>query len=255
MDNYRASVCMATYNGEKYIYDQIKSILDQLRSDDELIISDDQSKDHTISIIESFNDPRIKLFLHKNVGRPTENFQNALEKAEGEIIFLADQDDVWIEGKYEKMRKLLKTYDLVLSNSILVDEDLKVLNSSFFHYHGSAKGVVRNAIKNSYFGSCMAFRKGLLQYALPFPSTLEIGHDIWLGLVAEMTGNVYFTNEAMILYRRHGSTVTPHGIGKSKRSLFVKLWSRIIVLKYVLKFYLKYLKHARRISVHNNTNV
>lgn len=249
------SVCLACYNGEKFILAQIESILFQLRAEDELIISDDGSNDLTLEIIVKIGDPRIKIYHHKSAGRPTENFQNALRKANGNIIFLSDQDDVWLEGKYDHMIKLLENNLLVLSNSILVDENLDVLNSSFFNFHGSAKGVIRNAIKNSYFGSCMAFQRKLLSYALPFPPTIEIGHDVWLGLIAEIVGKVYFTEKPLILYRRHDSTVTPHGIGKSSRSLVIKLWSRVVVLKYVLFFYVKYLFNGKRISVHRDTNV
>jgi len=231
---------MATYNGEKFIEEQIRSILAQISINDELIISDDGSTDRTVEIIQNLNDNRIKLYRHASSGRPTENFQNALLKATGQFIFLSDQDDVWLENKYVKMVKLLESYDLVLSNSIVVNDALQTLSSSFFKFHGSAKGVIRNAIKNSYFGSCMAFRKELLIHALPFPPSKEIGHDVWLGLVGEMVGKVYFTDEPLILYRRHTDAVTSHGLSKSKRSLFVKLWSRVIMLKYVFMFYIKY---------------
>jgi len=249
------SVCMATYNGEHFLTEQIQSILRQLNSDDELIISDDNSTDDTLKIIKSFNDSRIKLFTHKSTGRPTENFQNALLKAKGEFIFLADQDDIWLAGKYHKVVSLLGLHDLVLSDSILVNEDLEEVNASFFKFHGSAKGVIRNAIKNSYFGSCMAFRRELLEFALPFPLSREIGHDVWLGLVAEMVGKVYFINEPLILYRRHSSAVTSHGIGRSKRSIYIKVLGRVIMLKYVIFFYVKYLINGKRISIRYNSNV
>lgn len=235
------SVCLASYNGEDFIKDQIVSILNQLHPEDELIISDDGSNDHTIAIIMSFADPRIKFFPHTSSGRPTENFEHALEQARGEFIFLSDQDDIWLKNKYDHMLSLLHTNDLVLSNSTLVDEHLEVINPSFFKFHNSRKGIVRNVIKNSYFGSCMAFRRELLSFALPFPSSKEIGHDVWLGLVAEMTGKVYLTDEPLILYRRHSSAVTAHGMGKSKRSLFVKLFGRVIMFKYVCAFYCKFL--------------
>lgn len=247
---------MATYNGEQFIKSQIDSILSQLKSYDELIISDDGSQDSTISIIESYNDERIKLYHNEdNSGRPTENFQNALYRAKGNIIFLADQDDIWLEKKYLRMLQLLSNYDLVISDSILVDENLNELQNSFFRFHGSKKGVIKNALNNSYFGSCMAFRNTVLNYALPFPKTREIGHDIWIGLVAEMVGKVHFLPEPLILYRRHAQAVTAHGIGKSRRGLLTKIWSRFIVLKYVSLFYIKHLLNDTRTSFHNNTNV
>jgi glycosyltransferase involved in cell wall biosynthesis len=250
------SVCIACYNGEKFIREQIISILGQLSENDEIIVSDDSSSDNTVEIIKSIADPRINLVFNKNsTGRPTENFQNALLLAKGDLVFLADQDDIWVDNKCAKLTSLLGSCLLVLSDSIVVDENLNELNSSFFKFHGSGKGVLRNIVKNSYFGSCMAFRRELLEFALPFPSSREIGHDVWLGLVAEMVGKVCLTHERLILYRRHDATVTPHAIGKSKRSLPIKLWGRVIMLKYVLVFYFKYLINGKRISIHYNTHV
>ncbi len=249
------SVCMATYNGERFIGEQLTSILKQLQADDELIISDDRSVDNTISIINALNDPRIKLFHHEPKGRPTENFQHALEQAKGEYVFLADQDDIWLDHKYNRTLSLLKTNDLVLSNSILVDEDKQVLHPSFFEFHGSRKGIVSNVIKNSYFGSCMAFRRSVLDYALPFPPSREVGHDVWLGLVAEIVGKVYFDNEPLIMYRRHAQAVTSHGMAKSDRSLFKKVFGRLIMFRYVYEFYKKYKLNGKRISINHNSNV
>ena len=95
-NNYH-SVCMATYNGEKYIAAQIISILAQIGPDDELIISDDGSTDKTVEIIKTFRDPRIKLYQDHVFRDPIKNFQHALTKSSGRYIFLADQDDVWME--------------------------------------------------------------------------------------------------------------------------------------------------------------
>lgn len=93
------SVCMATYNGEEYIKEQLESILCQLGEMDEIIISDDGSTDNTLNIIESYNDSRIK--IHINTGKHgfVYNFENALQKAKGEYIFLSDQDDIWLPEK------------------------------------------------------------------------------------------------------------------------------------------------------------
>ncbi|MBC9910588.1 glycosyltransferase family 2 protein [Chitinophaga varians] len=236
------SVCLASYNGEDHIHEQIKSILDELGPDDELVISDDGSTDSTISIIEAFHDPRIRVLHHQNSsGRPTENFQHALKNAKGDFIFLADQDDVWLPGKCRKMIALLQQYDLVVSNSIVVDENLQPIHPSFFDFLGSGKGIVKNAIKNSYYGSCMAFTKRVLQLSLPFPASREIGHDVWIGLVAEVVGKVLFHDEPLILYRRHNSTFTLAGMNqKSQRSFVVKVWSRVVMLSTIIKFQLNY---------------
>lgn len=233
------SVCMATYNGERFLEEQMRSILDQLGSTDELIISDDGSTDNTVEIIKSFQDNRIRFFTgnYKNV---IKNFENALSKARGDIIFLADQDDVWLEAKVNKVKSLLTAYDLVVTDSYIVDERLRIIHPSFFEHFNSKKGILKNVLKSTYFGSCMAFRASLLKFALPFPDTKEIGHDLWLGLVGEMTGKVIFVKDPMIQYRRHGETFTAAGTGKSGRSLITKMKGRMIMFSEIIQFYIKY---------------
>jgi glycosyltransferase involved in cell wall biosynthesis len=202
------SVCMATYNGGKYIQAQLDSILSQLEQNDELVISDDSSSDNTVEIIRSIPDPRIKLFAGNMFRDPIKNFQNCLQQSSGKYIFLSDQDDVWIEGKYKKMTTLLNEYDLVISDSIIVDEKLNQIEPSFFKFFGSGKGVIKNIGRSAYYGSCMAFTRKLLQMSLPFPESKEIGHDLWIGLIGELTGRVLFYEEPLLLYRRHDSAFT-----------------------------------------------
>src|SRR5690606_26359089 len=98
MREQKISVCMATYNGENHIEEQLESILKQLKDNDEVIISDDGYSDKTIELIKGFNDPRIKLFLNsfRNI---ILNFEFALSKATGDFIFLSDQDDIWYDNK------------------------------------------------------------------------------------------------------------------------------------------------------------
>jgi len=109
----KISVCMASYNGEKYIRQQIDSILPQLGESDELIISDDSSTDDTISVVKSINDNRIKLIKDQKFKSPVSNFENAIKNATGDFIFLCDQDDIWQPNKVESVLPFLKQYDLV----------------------------------------------------------------------------------------------------------------------------------------------
>ncbi len=201
----RISVCIATMNGEKYIKDQINSIIPQLSKNDEIIVSDASSNDSTIDILNSFHsDNRIKILkLSKGTGI-VKNFENALSHASGEYIFLCDQDDIWLPKKVESSMDILQKYDLVVSDCKIVDEDLKVIYDSYFRINKSHKGVFKNIIKNSYKGCCMAFRRKVLSKSLPFPSNVPM-HDIWIGLIAEINYSVIFYDQALILHRRHNT--------------------------------------------------
>ena len=137
------SVCIATYNGEKYIKEQLDSIINQIKEDDEIVISDDNSTDRTLEIINSYKDKRIKIY-HSNARNFKKNFENALGNANGDIIFLSDQDDVWIDGKYEMCVSALQKYDLVVTDSTVVDENLNIIYPSFFSYYKSGPGIIKN---------------------------------------------------------------------------------------------------------------
>lgn len=137
------SVCMASFNGERYIKEQIDSILLQIGEDDELIISDDGSTDQTVDVICSYRDDRIKFVRNVNRHGCIGNFENALRVASGDFIFLADQDDIWLSDKYTKMCTLLEQYDLVVSDSVVVDSNLNVIEPSFFNYFHSGMGIMK----------------------------------------------------------------------------------------------------------------
>ena len=223
------SVCMATYNGEKYIEAQLISILSQIDKNDEVIISDDSSTDKTIEIIKSFNDSRIKIYDNQKFKSPTFNFENALKHATGDYMFLSDQDDIWVENKVEMIINALEENDLVLSDATIIDEHGKQIGDFFYAINGSRKGFVKNIVKNSYLGCSMAFNRKVLDKALPFPKDIPM-HDWWLGLVAEIYGKTYFIKEPLIRYRRHGNNASPTG-EKSHYSFSQKIGFRIPMLK------------------------
>lgn len=219
------SVCMATYNGEKYIKEQLVSILKQIGPLDEIIISDDLSKDKTIEIVKGLNDQRIKIFFNTNKGY-TNNFQNSIKNASGDLIFLADQDDVWVDDKIQIMSDLLKKYDFVVSNAQMVNKDLENLGATYFQLRGGGKsGFLNNLIKLQYIGCCMAFRKIILKKAFPFPKkTTLCSHDLWIALISEFYFNTFVIQEPLLLYRRHGENVSTY---ISSTSLFLKIQFRI----------------------------
>lgn len=240
----KISVCMATYNGSKYIRKQISSILEQLDFNDELIISDDGSTDDTIQIVRTFNDDRIILLKHKKrevvlKGKihshylVSSNFENALKKSTGDVIFLADQDDVWANNKVSVMLLHLKKHSLVMSNFIVINEDDKVIGNSFFSSVNLPRGLLNNIIKPLYHGCCMGFRREVLDIALPFPSKMIL-HDSWIGILAEKFYTVKFIEDELVLYRRH-SFNSSSLMGKSTNSLIFRIKYRIVLFFQLVK--------------------
>ena len=228
----KISVCMATYNGEQYLRPQLDSILKQLSEEDELIISDDGSIDDTLEIIESYRDRRIKLFhsTHKNL---IFNFENALEQASGDVIFLSDQDDIWFNEKIEKYKENLEKNLLVFSNAAMFRANDINDNELFFKTSNKKTGLLNNLMKVKFLGATLAFKKEVLNRVLPFPQNIPM-HDIWIGLVAETMGSTCYIDEPLIYYRRHDNAASTTG-RKSTNSLFTKLKIRAILALNLIK--------------------
>ena len=231
----RISVCLATHNGEKFLKEQIDSILDQLEADDELIISDDGSEDATISLIHAYRDKRLKFYACPIKKNPIKNFENGLKHCSGEFIFLSDQDDLWIPGKVATMLESLKTYDLVLSDCTVVSENLLPIWPSLFELNNASTGLWKNLWKNRYVGCCMAFRRKVLHKAMPFPEDIPM-HDQWIGLVAELFFKPILINDQLSLYRRHDNNVTKTGI-KSNNNLLTKIKFRFNLISNLIRLY------------------
>jgi glycosyltransferase involved in cell wall biosynthesis len=228
------SVCIATYNGEKYIKEQIKSILDQLSDNDEIVISDDGSVDKTIEIINNFYDKRIKIVFNELERGYTNNFENAINIARGDFIFLSDQDDVWMNNKVLVTIRLLKQFDLVVSDALFVNENLEDLKCTFFSIRGGTNGFYMNLYKSQYLGACLAFKKEILVKLLPFPQKKELcPHDLWISLVSEFYFKTAVINMPLIKYRRHGNNVSTGGEA-SNNSLFKQIRFRLYCLTQIL---------------------
>ena len=124
------SVCIASYNGEKFILEQLNSILTQIHEKDEILICDDKSTDSTVEIIKKINDSRLKLYENdKNLGY-TKNFERVLSLSKGDIIITSDQDDIWLPGKYKTIIKNLKLVDFVVHDAKIVDTATCLLYTS-----------------------------------------------------------------------------------------------------------------------------
>lgn len=230
----RISVCMATYNGAEFVGEQIGSILEQLGDNDELVISDDGSTDNTVAVISSIDDGRIRLAPSQRYGSYVRNFENALQHATGDIIFLSDQDDVWYPTKVKDVVAALEINDLVLHDCRVVDQSGTVLHESFFESRNSRPGFWRNLWKNPYMGCCMAFRRSVLDYCLPFPKYIDY-HDWWIGLMVELRGKAYFYDKPLLNYRRHGNNISPTGQTPTEKNWTKRLQYRGRLSWYLLK--------------------
>ncbi|MGL4907867.1 MAG: glycosyltransferase family 2 protein [Bacteroidales bacterium] len=230
----KISVCMATYNGEKYIKEQLDSILCQIGEDSELIISDDGSTDSTLDIVRAYNDERIKVVKNENRQGHVYNFENALKQSIGEYIFLADQDDVWLPNKVEYILSRIRKNQLIVTNAWICDEGLNVLKklSDWRKYN---KSYIANLYKCTYSGCTMAFSRNILSFFLPIPNNIY-AHDIWFGLLAKLKYEVVYIEEPLIYYRRHQNTYTGVG-GKSKNSFWFMIKYRLWFLYHTLKRY------------------
>ena len=147
------SVCMATYNGEKYLKDQLDSILKQIQSSDEVIISDDGSNDSTRYIIEKFQKEYKNIYLVDGPKRGVQkNFENALKHARGDILFLSDQDDIWMDGKVERVLKEFENSNTlcVVHDAEIVDGNMNKVKDSFFELKNGKPGLLHNLYRNAF---------------------------------------------------------------------------------------------------------
>ena len=228
------SVCMATYNGEKYIKEQLESILKQLGNEDEIIISDDGSSDNTIEVIKSLSDDRIKIYINEGVHGFTPNYENALRHASGNHIYLSDQDDIWQKNKVETVEQYLKEYDLVIHDCKTVNNSMEIMQQSRFCSFNIKSGFFRHLIKSRYLGCCMAFKRDMLERLMPFPKRYDLlEHDIWIAAVGFLYYRTVLVHDPLILYRRHGDNVSDGGFEKGY-SLSNKIVRRLYRVKNLL---------------------
>lgn len=197
---------MATYNGGEYLNDQLQSFLDQTRQPDELVITDDCSTDDTEAIIQKFKNKApfdVKFYRNKKNLGYCGNFNEALMKTTGDLVFLSDQDDKWFPKKIEHMINVAQQHPraLVLMNdAALTDADLNEVGLTKIGQIKSARLSMRSFVM----GCCCAIRRELLDYCLPIPQGIS-AHDKWIGYIADILDVKYVDNHVMQYYRRHGS--------------------------------------------------
>lgn len=209
----KISVAICTYNGEKFIREQLQSIINQSRRPDEIIIYDDLSQDKTVSTIEKilYNcGIEYKIYVNtKNLGYE-KNFYHAVKNTSGDIVFLSDQDDVWVNDKIEKVERVFvdnADISLVVHDVEVCDYKLNCISKSVWQEEGfnpySKKMVYKSFFEGTHVQGCAsAFKRNVIDlYGCPFPA--GVSHDMWIGLVCEMYGKVYFLDEKLLKYRQH----------------------------------------------------
>jgi glycosyltransferase involved in cell wall biosynthesis len=215
----KLSIALCTYNGEKYILEQLRSISNQTRLPDELIICDDNSKDDTVKIIGQFARQApfpVKLIVNAaNLGS-TKNFEKAIGHCEGDIIFLSDQDDIWHSNKLETIESVFNrspSVGLVFSDGILIDSNgnpvnknlLDTIGYSRFRRYQVSRGEYSKVLlkRNIVTGATMAFRSSYKKYILPVPK--HVVHDTWIALIMANFSDLRLLDYPLIKYRIHAT--------------------------------------------------
>ncbi len=223
------SVVMATYNGERFLAEQLDSILVQSYPNIELIIVDDLSVDGTVAIIKSYCEKHSNIHLYvndKNLGY-IKNFEKGMLLANGDLIALSDQDDIWVKDKLSILYQEIVHHEIVYSNSELIDESGYRL--------GKKMSDIRNQLS---YDDCLMYtigawapahamliKKELVKRCLPFPSLVT--HDFWLGFVATCKGPIKYLPIPLVYYRQHYS----NAIGANTRKPNINKPSREDKLK------------------------
>lgn len=218
MNEKKIQILMATYNGEKYLDEQLESIISQTYKNWEILIRDDGSKDNTISIVEKYKKkyPN-KIFLIKdnsnNLGA-CYNFLKLLEWASSEYIMFSDQDDIWLKNKIEiTLNEMIENESVYPNLPIAIHTDLKVIDSDkniiYDSYYKFIKLDPRKQIKlghilirNALTGCTVMINKKLLSLIIPYPNGILM-HDLWIYFIANIFGKSIFIDRQTILYRIH----------------------------------------------------
>lgn len=209
----KVDILLATYNGEKYIREQIDSILNQTHKEFRLLISDDGSTDKTRAILEEYKnkDSRIEVFFQeKNLG-VVKNFEFLLGKVEAKFYMFSDQDDIWKNEKIEKsLSKIEEGYDLVYSDLEVVDENLNVTYESYWKLKGIYNKIKKYNnfealyLNNFITGCTIISKKELINSFMPLPNTSKfVLHDYWVSLIISQEGKISYIEEPLIKYRQH----------------------------------------------------
>ncbi len=234
------SVAMATYNGEKYIKEQLESIISQSIQPHEVIICDDCSTDNTIEIIENLNNPIIKIYRNTSKIGVVENFKKAVSLAiDGNFIALSDQDDIWFKHKLETLYNSIAHYKesviptIAYSDLILVDNNKMVINESFWNelnHHNHLHNFSTLLFGNFITGHSILMNSSMKKELLYKPND-TILHDVWIALIALGIGKAVRIDQPLAFYRQHDLNINYN----SKKRKPSKIKEKLIKLTKLFK--------------------
>lgn len=203
---------MAVYNGADYLPQQLSSILAQLGPDDEVVVVDDASRDASPQQLAAITDARVRVARNPANTGILATFEKALRLARGKVIFLSDQDDLWLPGKVDKIMRVMESMPgvtMVVSDASVIDERGETLQPSFLGLkRGFSPGALANFVRNRCLGCTMAFRRSMLAHFLPIPPDVPM-HDIWFAVLNGIYGKTHLIDEPLVAYRRHGGNASP----------------------------------------------
>jgi glycosyltransferase involved in cell wall biosynthesis len=210
---------MATYNGAKYIEEQLQSIIHQTYSNLEIVIVDDCSKDNTVEIVEQYQQeyPFIRLYVNEQNSGVTKTFEAAIQECSGEFIAISDQDDIWELNKIEILVNEIGEHDAVYSNSLLVDASGHSLSKSFTTimnmktYYSGAPFLLSNSVP----GHTILMKQEFVQNILPFPPKMLF--DLWIGFCAAGNNGIKFVDKTLVKYRQHETNTIGTRDSKNKK--------------------------------------
>lgn len=212
-------ITLATYNGEKYLAQMLDSLVTQTRPADVIIAVDDGSKDSTCEILERYKSklPLEITKFEKNRGHRAA-FSTALEKsrellADDDLVFLADQDDIWLPNKLEVMSQKISDSSMIFGDAEIIDGEGKVTDSSWRKKAETVEQLGQQALLTGYTnvtGCMVAFKAGLLKTALPIPQDVPV-HDQWITLCATAENGYRAIADKVIQYRIHGNNAIGEG--------------------------------------------
>ncbi|VXB55778.1 Glycosyl transferase [Arthrobacter sp. 9AX] len=230
----RASVCMATYRGTQFVEEQVTSILRELGPDDELVIVDDASPDETAAVVRGIDDSRIRLVVAQQNQGYVRTFEEAIRLSRGQFIFLSDQDDIWIQGRLDRMVAALESDQVVASNFDILGGGPRpwipeLRSSDSTRNVANLWGILIGY--RAYYGCAMGFRREALPLVVPIPPYVRESHDLWLAICGNMIRSVAHLDQSTVLRRLHDDNQTPAGW----RSLRKIVAARIMLVRLMVE--------------------